>query len=112
MLGLKKVRRVFWATLALVLALTSMAAADKMLCITQQEFKGEMTVGQCVAQGEQFAIMDDKGVVRILSAKEIEFMRQTNPQIFEIKAFGMKHREAAPEIPKRPPLAVPKTGAM
>ncbi|MBM4274141.1 MAG: succinylglutamate desuccinylase [Deltaproteobacteria bacterium] len=108
----KKMLRVLMATLALVLALTSMAAADKLLCISKQELKGEMTVAECVAKGEQFAVMDDKGVVRILSPKEIDLMRQTNPNLFEMKAFGMRHRELAPEIPKLPPLAVPKTGAM
>lgn len=107
-----KLMQVLAATVGLVLVLTSMAAADKMLCITKQELKGEMTVGECVAQGEQFAIMDDKGVVRIVGPKEMEMMKQTNPKIFEMKAYGMKHKELAPEIPKLPPLAVPKTGAM
>lgn len=108
----KKMLRVLMATLVLVLALTSMAAADKMLCISKQELKGEMTVGECVAKGEQFAVMDDKGVIRIVGPKEMEMMRQTNPKIFEMKAFGLKHKEKAPEIPKLPPLAAPKTGAM
>ena len=39
-------------------------------------------------------------------------MKQTNPKLFEMKAFGMKYQELAPEIPKPPPLAAPKTGAM
>jgi hypothetical protein len=109
---LKKMTLLLMATLVLVLALTSMAVADKLLCISKQELKGEMTVRECVAKGDQFAVMDDKGVVRILSSKEIELMRQTNPKLFDMKAFGMKHRELAPEIPKLPHLAVPKTGAM
>ncbi|MBM4294269.1 MAG: succinylglutamate desuccinylase [Deltaproteobacteria bacterium] len=100
------------ATLAMVIFAASVALADKMLCVSRQELKGEETVGACIARGDQFAIMDDKGVVRILSPKEIELTKQTNPKLFEMKAFGMKHQELAPEIPKLPPLAVPKTGAM
>ncbi len=108
----KKLLRGIMVALALVMLVTSAALADKLLCVSRQELKGEDTVGTCVARGDQFAVMDDKGVIRILSPKEIELMKQTNPKLFEMKAFGMKHRELAPEIPKLPPLAVPKTGAM
>jgi hypothetical protein len=100
------------AVLAMVMLAASAALADKMLCISRQELKGEETVGACIARGDQFAIIDDKGVVRILSPREIELMKQTNPKLFEMKAFGMKYQELAPEIPKPPPLAAPKTGAM
>jgi hypothetical protein len=94
--------------LVAVMLMASGALAAKMLCISKEELKGETTVGSCVARGDQFAIMDDNGAIRILSAREIELMKQTNPQIFEQKAYGMKYRHLAPEIPKLPPLAVPK----
>ena len=59
------------AVLAMVMLAASAALADKMLCISRQELKGEETVGACIARGDQFAIIDDKGVVRILSPREI-----------------------------------------
>jgi hypothetical protein len=95
-------------SLATVMLLATGAMADKMLCISKEELKGEETVGSCLAKGEKFAVMDDKGVVRIMSPQEIELMKQTNPLILEMKAYGMKYRHLAPDIPKLPPLAVPK----
>jgi len=107
----KKLLRRIMLALALVMLVTSAALADKLLCVSRKELKGEDTVGACVARGDQFAVMDDKGVIRILSPKEIELMKETTPHLFDMQAYGVKHRESAPEIPTRPPLAVPKTGA-
>src|SRR4030042_1636871 len=75
-------------SLATVMLLATGAMADKMLCISKEELKGEETVGSCLAKGEKFAVMDDKGVVRIMSPQEIELMKQTNPLILEMKAYG------------------------
>ena len=79
------------------LLLASSALAGKLLCVYQHELKGGETVGSCLARGEQFGIMDDRGVVHILTPQELELTRTLNPKIFEQPAFGIKYRHLAPE---------------
>ena len=103
--------RILSACLALflVLGLAAGARADKLICITDETLKGDQTVGSCLAKGEKFAIMDEKGVVRILSPQEIEITKRLNPKILEQPAFGVKLHHLAPEIPPLPvPPQVPK----
>jgi hypothetical protein len=46
--------------------------------------------------------------VRILGPEEIKTMKRLNPKAFEQPAYGILYHKEAPEMPKLPPLAVPK----
>ena len=78
------------------------AMAAKLICISDQDIKGEMSVNKCLAKGMEFAIVDANGFVRILSSREIELTRKVNPKAFEMPGFGLKHYRVAPEIPPLP----------
>ena len=52
------------------LVLVSSAWADKLVCISNEKLKGEMTVNNCLLKGEKFAIVDQYGGVRIISPEE------------------------------------------
>lgn len=96
------------AILILVLAFLLLAAASasqpqvKLLCISHQTLKGEETVGSCVAKGERFAVMDQYGLVRILTPEEMELSKAFNPKIFDTRAFGVKYFKEAPYVPPLP----------
>ena len=75
-----------------------LAFAAKLLCVTSEEHKGEQTVSSCLAKGEEFAIVDDYGIVHILSPREIALTKAFNPQILEQRAYSMKYQELAPAI--------------
>ncbi len=96
----KKAVLVMLLVLVSVFCLASLAAAEgaKLLCVTKQDLKGEETVGSCLAKGEEFAIVDQYGVVRILSPREVELTKAFNPQIFEQRAFGMRFSREAPPL--------------
>ncbi|MBI4643042.1 MAG: succinylglutamate desuccinylase [Deltaproteobacteria bacterium] len=87
---------------AFVVLFSSGAMAAKLICISNQDIKGEMSVNKCLAQGMEFAIMDDNGFVRILTPREIELTRKLNPKAFEMPGFGLKHHRLAPKIPPLP----------
>jgi hypothetical protein len=72
--------------------------AAKLLCLSREDLKGEETVGTCVAKGDEFAIVDDAGFVRILTPREIALTKLFNPQVLEQRAYGLKYRDKAPEI--------------
>ena len=44
----------------------SSAWADKLVCISNENLKGEMTVNNCLVKGEKFAIVDQYGGVRLI----------------------------------------------
>lgn len=92
--------RVLLAVMVLiaVLAAASWASAAKLLCISKESLKGEETVATCLAKGEEFAVVDDDGLVRILTPREVELSKRFNPHILSQRAFGLKFRELAPEI--------------
>jgi len=81
------------------------AMAQKLLCVSKQELKGEETVASCLAKGERFAVVDQFGIVRILTPEEVELTKAFNPKAFEMRAFGMRYEKLAPVIPSMP---VPK----
>lgn len=81
-----------------MLATASWAEAAKLLCISRENLKGEETVASCIAKGEEFVVVDDHGLVRILSPREIALSKIFNPQVLQQRAFGLKYRELAPEI--------------
>ncbi len=91
------------ALASLLLAAASVAQPQvKLLCVSQQTLKGEETVGSCLAKGERFAVVDEYGLVRILTPEEVELTRAFNPRVFETRAFGVKYFKEAPAIPPLP----------
>ena len=91
-------------TLGLALLLATSASAQKLLCISNQTLKGEETVNSCLAKGDRFAVVDQYGLVRILTPEEIALTKALNPKVFETRAFGMKYIRLAPPLP---PLPIP-----
>lgn len=82
--------------------LASGAMAQKLLCVSKQDLKGEETVASCLAKGERFAIVDQFGIVRILTPEEVELTKAFNPKAFEMRAFGIKYEKLAPRIAPLP----------
>jgi hypothetical protein len=97
-----KIKLVVMLALAALLLVVSGAQAQKLLCVTQQDLKGETSVNQCLAKGEKFAVVDQFGLVRILSPEEVELSRAYNPRAFDTRAFGMKYQKEAPFVPPLP----------
>jgi hypothetical protein len=83
----------------------AMGQGAKLLCVSKKTLKGEETVASCLAKGERFAIVDQFGIVRILTPEEVELTKAFNPKVFETRAYGMPYVKLAPPLP---PLAVPK----
>jgi len=94
--------------LTLCLLVAASAFADKLVCISNENLRGEMTVNNCLLKGEKFAIVDQYGGVRIISPEEAAVMKKLNPKLFEEKAYGIIYLKEAPELKKLPPLATPK----
>jgi hypothetical protein len=89
---------------ALVLALavgflTAPAFAAKLICISNKNLRGETTVGECLARGDKFAVIDQYGVPQILNQQDVEVFKALNPGAMNMKAFGVGHMKEAPEIP-------------
>jgi hypothetical protein len=82
--------------------IASGAMAQKLLCVSKKTLKGEDTVASCLAKGERFAIVDQFGIVRILTPEEVELTKAFNPKAFQQRAFGLKYNKLAPSIPKLP----------
>ena len=94
--------------MALVLAvaigfLAGTAFADKLICITSPGMAGDKTVGECLAKGEKFAVVDKTGIPRELNETEVQLLKKTNPNVLNLKAFGIERMKEAPEI--APPTA-------
>jgi hypothetical protein len=81
------------------------AGSAKLLCVSKKTLKGKETVASCLAKGERFAIVDQYGIVHILTPEEVALTKAFNPKVFETRAFGMKYIRMAPPIA---PLPVPK----
>ncbi|MFA5111622.1 MAG: succinylglutamate desuccinylase [Desulfobaccales bacterium] len=94
--------------LTVCLLIASSAFADKLVCISNEKLKGEMTVNNCLVKGEKFAIVDQFGGVRIISPEEAQVMKKLNPKLFEEKAYGIIYLKEAPEMQKLTPLSTPK----
>lgn len=82
--------------------IASGAMAAKLLCVTNKELKGDDTVQSCLAKGERFAVVDDYGLVRILSKEEVELTLAFNPKALQTRAFGFKYEKEAPKIAPMP----------
>jgi hypothetical protein len=89
-------------------ATCALAAGSKLLCVTSQDLAGEQSVSSCLSKGEQFAIVDQYGVVHILTPKEVELTKAFNPQIFEQRAYGMRVAPKAPEMKVFGSVTVPQ----
>jgi hypothetical protein len=94
--------------LTVSLLVAASAWADKLVCISNENLRGEMTVNNCLLKGEKFAIVDEYGGVRMISPEEAAVMKRLNPKLFEEKAYGIIYLKEAPELKKLPPLATPK----
>jgi hypothetical protein len=79
--------------------LTAPAFAAKLICISNKNLRGETTVGECLARGDKFAVIDKYGVPQILSSEDVEVFKALNPGAMNMKAFGVGHIKEAPEIP-------------
>jgi hypothetical protein len=82
--------------------------AAKLICISKETLRGKETINNCLVKGGRFALMEPDGSVHIMSDEEIELMKKLNPKAFEQPAYGTIYHREAPEIPKLPPLVVPK----
>jgi hypothetical protein len=97
-------RTIFLALLAVafLVCCSSGAMAAKLVCVSHQDIKGDASVKDCLSQGMEFAIVDDYGLVRILTPREVELTKKLNPKAFELRGFGLKHLREAPRIPPLP----------
>jgi hypothetical protein len=82
--------------------------AARLICISKETLRGEETINNCLVKGGRFALIEPDGSVRIMSDEEIALMKKLNPKAFEQPAYGTTYQREAPEIPKLPPLVVPK----
>ena len=89
--------------LTVCLLVASIAFADKLVCISNENLRGEMTINNCLLKGEKFAIVDQYGGVRMISPEEAAVMKRLNPKLFEEKAYGIIYLKEAPELKKLPP---------
>lgn len=84
------------------MSVTSVLAVEKLLCVSSQKLKGQETVNSCLAKGERFAVVDQYGLVHVLTPEEVELTRAFNPKLFETRAFGITYYKEAPYIPPLP----------
>lgn len=97
--------KVLWVLVLVIafgLAASAAFAGGKLLCVSKKSLKGEMNVAQCLAKGERFAIVDDYGIVRILTPEEVELTKAFNPKVFETRAFGIQYKKLAPKMAPLP----------
>ena len=92
----------FMLAVVAVMFVASGAMAAKMLCVSNKTLKGEDTVASCLAKGERFAIVDDYGIVHIMTPEEVELTKAFNPKDLQTRAFGMQYQKEAPIIPLMP----------
>ena len=92
----------FMLAVVAVMFIASGAMAAKLLCVSNQKLKGDDTVASCLAKGEKFAIVDDYGLVRILTPEEVELTKAFNPKALQTRAFGLEYQKEAPIMPLMP----------
>jgi len=98
----KKSIKILMLSLALTMCVTAVAiAADggaKLLCVSNQELRGQESVSSCLAKGDEFALVDQYGVVHVLTPREVALTKAFNPQIFQQRAFGIHYQSEAPML--------------
>jgi hypothetical protein len=87
-----------------VMLLTCVAMAQKLLCVSENEMKGQRTIGACSAAGDTFAYVDKYGLVRTLSKEELALSLAFNPKIASMSAFSVKYGSQATRIPPMPQI--------
>ena len=92
----------FMLAVVAVFFIASGAMAAKLLCVSNQNLKGQDTVASCLAKGEKFAIVDDYGIVHILTPEEVQLTKAFNPKALETRAFGFNYQKEAPIVPLPP----------
>ncbi len=97
-----KIRVLVIVVLASTWLLAAAALAQKLVCVSKPELKGEETVSSCLERGERFAVMDENNLVKILTPEEADLSRAFNPRAFESRAFGVKYLGRASKIPPLP----------
>ena len=85
-----------------VFLLAPSVMAQKLLCVSSPEMKGQKNVAACSAAGDTFAYMDKHGLVRILSKEELQLSMAFNPKIAQMPAFSVKYGGQAGRIPAMP----------
>ena len=90
------------ALLTVLLFAATALAAVKLLCVSNQKLKGEETVASCLNKNERFAVMDEFGLVRILTPEEVEMTKSFNPKILDTRAYGVTYFKEAPSLPPLP----------
>jgi hypothetical protein len=80
------------------IASVALAAGAKLLCVSNQELKGQESISSCLAKGEEFAIVDQYGIVHILTPREVELTKAFNPQLFQQRAYSLRYGSKAPEL--------------
>ena len=88
-------------SLALVFCFGSLAFAAngaKLLCVSNETLKGQESVDSCLAKGQEFAIVDQYGIVHILTPREVALTKAFNPKLFQQRAFGLKYGSMAPPL--------------
>jgi hypothetical protein len=90
-----------------IMLIASGAMAAKLLCVSNKNLKGEDTVASCLAKGERFAVVDDYGLVRILSPEEVALTKAFNPKALQTRAFGIKYNAESPPIKPLPRIPQP-----
>ena len=98
----KKSIKILMLSLALTMCVTAVAiAADggaKLLCVSNPELRGQESVSSCLAKGDEFALVDQYGVVHVLTPREVALTKAFNPQIFQQRAFGIHYQSEAPML--------------
>ena len=96
----RKSFKILILSLALTLCVTpvAFAAGAKLLYVSNQTLKGQETVSSCLAKGEEFAIVDQYGVVHILTPREVALTKAFNPKLFQQRAFSLKYESMAPTL--------------
>jgi hypothetical protein len=97
--------KLIWLLMALLAVAFSASAAlavEKLLCVSNQHLKGEETVSSCLAKGDKFAVVDQYGLVHVLTPEEVELTKAFNPKIFQSRAYGVKYFREAPKLPPLP----------
>lgn len=97
-----KLKMMLILMLASLLLAAPAAQAEKLLCVTKQNLQGQETVNSCLAKGERFAVVDDYGLVWVLTPEEVDLSRIFNPKAFESRAFSVQYYKEAPKIPPLP----------
>ncbi len=94
----RKLIMVLVLSVVTTLFLVSGALAAKLLCVSNETLHGQESAASCLAKGDEFAIVDQFGAVRILNKREVELTKASNPHFFDQPAYSFKYGSKAPEL--------------